>query len=80
MNTEDSARAGAPTKLHRALDLKDIVLLNIACVVSLTSMAQVAQFGFGSILLYVLAMLFFLIPSGLAVSELNARMPEEGGF
>jgi glutamate:GABA antiporter len=67
-------------KLKRSLRLKDLVLLNIACIVGLTSLAQVAQFGFGSIILYILAIIAYLIPSGLIVSELNARMPEEGGF
>lgn len=66
--------------LHRALRLKDLVLLNISCIVGLTSLAQVAQFGFASLPLYALAVLTFLIPSGLMVAELNARMPEEGGF
>lgn len=67
-------------KLQRTLGLKDLVLLNIACIVGLTSLAQVAQFGFGSLILYILAIIAYLIPSGLIVSELNARMPEEGGF
>lgn len=80
MEKREIRRETAESKLHRALDLKDLVLLNIACIVSMTSLAQVAQFGFGSIALYLLAILLFLIPSGLAVSELNARMPEEGGF
>jgi len=56
------------------------VLLNISCIVSLSSLAQVAQFGYASLLLFVLAILTFLIPSGLMVAELNARMPEEGGL
>lgn len=67
-------------QLHRSLNLKDLVLLNISCIVSLSSLAQVAQFGFASISLCFLAILTFLIPSGLMVAELNARMPEEGGF
>ena len=67
-------------QLHRALHLRDLVLLNISCIVSLSSLAQVAQFGFASLPLYILAILTFLIPSGLMVAELNARMPEEGGF
>jgi amino acid transporter len=67
-------------RLHRALRLKDLVFLNIACIISLSSLAQVAQFGFASMPLYILAILTFLIPSGLMVAELNARMPEEGGF
>ena len=67
-------------RLHRALNLRDLVALNVACIVSLSSLAQVAQFGFGSLSLYLLAIALFLIPSGLMAAELNARMPEEGGF
>ncbi len=71
---------GSRPELHRALRLRDVVLLNISCIVSLSSLAQVAQFGYASLPLYGLAILTFLIPSGLMVAELNARMPEEGGF
>lgn len=66
--------------LRRALGLRDLVLLNIACIVSYSSLGQVAQFGFGSLTLFALAVVFFLVPSGIVVAELNARMPEEGGF
>ena len=66
--------------LHKTLNLRDLFLLNIASVVGLSSLAQVAQFGFSSVTLYLLAIFMFLIPSGLMVAELNARMPEEGGF
>lgn len=69
-----------PSGLRRALGLRDLVLLNVACIVGLSNLAQVAQFGWGSLVLYVLAALVFLVPSGIAVAELNARMPEEGGF
>jgi amino acid transporter len=75
-NTSDSSTP----RLHRALNLKDLVLLNIAAIVGLSSLAQVAQFGYGSLLMYVIAIFTFLIPSGLMVAELNALMPEEGGF
>ncbi len=67
-------------ELRRVLGLKDLVLLNIACIVSLSSLAQVAQFGFGSMALYLLAAVLFLVPGGLAVAELSARIPAEGGF
>ncbi len=76
----EKAVAKNGSHLHRALGLKDLVLMNIASIIALSSLAQVAQFGFGSLLLYVIAVLTFLIPSGLMVAELNARMPEEGGF
>lgn len=67
-------------KLHKALGLKDLTLLNIVCIVSVSTLAQVAQLGYASLPLMVLFIFTFLIPSGLVVSELNARMPEEGGF
>ncbi|MEE4299174.1 MAG: APC family permease [Pseudomonadales bacterium] len=72
------AQAEAP--LRRALNLRDLVFFYIACIVSLSSLAQVAQFGFASIPLFLLAVVTFLIPSGLMVAELNARMPQEGGL
>jgi amino acid transporter len=77
---QENSASSTGHQLHRALHLKDLVLLNISCIVSLSSLAQVAQFGFASLPLYILAILTFLIPSGLMVAELNARMPEEGGF
>ena len=66
--------------LRKTLGLRDMVLLNISCIVSFTSIAQVAQFGYGSIFLYLLAIAAYLIPSGIVVAELNARIPEQGGF
>ncbi|NND62480.1 MAG: amino acid permease [Flavobacteriaceae bacterium] len=69
-----------PPKLKKALGLRDLVLLNIACVVGLSSLTQAAQFGWASFPLWILAMICYLIPSGLMVSDLNARVPGEGGF
>ena len=65
-------------EMHRVLNLQDLVLLNIACIVGLSSLAEVAQFGFGSMALYALAIMLFLVPSRLAVAELSARIPAEG--
>ncbi|MCB1044768.1 MAG: amino acid permease [Acidobacteria bacterium] len=66
--------------LRKTLKLRDLVYLNIASVVGLSSLAQVAQFGYGSLLLFAVAAVTFLVPCGVMVAELNARMPEEGGF
>ncbi|MGD8328258.1 MAG: APC family permease [Acidobacteriota bacterium] len=76
---EDASHPPA-AHLHRALGIWDLVFLNVSCIFGFSSLAQVAQFGYGSLLLFVLAILTFLIPSGLMVAELNARMPEEGGL
>ena len=81
MTTAELEATGAPkASLHRALGLRDLVFFYIACIVSLSSLAQVAQFGFASISLFVLAIFTFLIPSALMVAELHARIPEEGGL
>ncbi|MBT8259170.1 MAG: APC family permease [Bacteroidia bacterium] len=66
--------------LKKVLGLRDLVLLNIATVIGLSSLTQAAQFGWSSFPLWILAALFFLIPLGLAVADLNSRLPEEGGF
>jgi len=68
------------SKLKKALGLRDLVLFNIACVVGLSSLTQAAQFGWSSFPLWIIAMIFFLIPSGLMVIDLNTRVPGEGGF
>ncbi len=66
--------------LKRSMRLRDLVLLNVSCVVGLSSLAQVAQFGFASLTLLAFAFATFLVPCAIMVAELNARMPEEGGF
>lgn len=68
------------TELVRTLTVRDVVLLNLACLLGFSSLAQVAQFGFGSILVWLLAACLFLVPSGITVAVLSARMPEEGGL
>ena len=60
------------TALKKALGLRDLVLLNIACVVGLSSLTQAAQFGWSSFTLWLLAMVCYFIPSGLMVVDLNA--------
>jgi hypothetical protein len=40
-----SDRTTDPPRLHRALGLHDLVLLDVACIVGLSSLAQLAQFG-----------------------------------
>ena len=71
----------APTgQLSRAMGLWDVVLLNVAAIVGLRWLLTASQIGAESIILWVLALLIFFIPQGLAVSELSAHYPEEGGI
>ena len=57
-----------------------MVLFNIVAVVSLRWFATAAAAGPSSITLWVLAALLFFVPQGLAVSDLSARYPDEGGI
>jgi amino acid transporter len=66
--------------LPRALGLRDMVLFNIVAVVSLRWFATAAAAGPSAITLWVLAAIFFFVPQGLAVSDLAARYPDEGGI
>lgn len=66
--------------LPRALGLRDMVLFNIVAVLSLRWFATAAAAGPSSVTLWVLAALLFFVPQGLAVSDLAARWPDEGGI
>lgn len=66
--------------LPRELTLRDMVLFNIVAVLSLRWFATAAAAGPSSITLWILAGLLFFIPQGLAVSDLAARFPDEGGI
>ncbi len=68
------------TTLPRTLGLRDLVLFNIVAVLSLRWFATAAAAGPSSLTLWVLAALLFFVPQGLAVSDLAARYPEEGGI
>ncbi|NQZ45368.1 MAG: amino acid permease [Flavobacteriaceae bacterium] len=67
-------------QLKKVLGLRDLVLLNIATIIGLSSLTQAAQFGWSSLGLWVLAAVFFLIPSGFMVIDLSSRVKGVGGF
>ena len=67
-------------QLSKAMGLWDVVLLNIVAIVGLRWLLTAAQIGPESIFLWVLALAVFFIPQGLAVAELSAHYPQEGGL
>ncbi|MFB0515313.1 MAG: APC family permease [Candidatus Neomarinimicrobiota bacterium] len=67
-------------QLPRIMGLRDLILLHIVAVVGLRWLLTAANIGPSSIILWLLAVLFFFIPQGLAILELSSRLPEEGGI
>lgn len=66
--------------LRRELRLRDLVFFDVCAVVSLRWVAAAAHAGAGSLALWVLAALFFFLPSAVTVAALSRRYPEEGGM
>ena len=66
-------------RFHRALSLRDVVLFNVVAIVGLRWLSTSAQMGPSSLVLWVLALVVFFVPSGLAVMELSTRFPGQGG-
>lgn len=75
-----AASSAAPAPLHRALGSLDLLLLNVAAIISFRWLSIAAQIGPSSLTLWVLGMLTFFLPSALTVLELSARLPGEGGL
>jgi glutamate:GABA antiporter len=73
-------RAADGPALARTLTLRDLVLFNIVAVLSIRWLATSAAAGPSSLVLWVLAGVLFFVPQGLAVADLAARHPEEGGI
>lgn len=66
--------------LRRELGLRDLVLFNIAALAGIRWLSAAAHAGPGSITLWILAVVFFFLPSAFVVSALSKRFPNEGGL
>ena len=58
----------------------DVLLFNIATVLGPRWVAAAAHNGTSSISLWILAALFFFVPSAMVINELSSRFPNEGGL
>ncbi len=65
---------------RRELRLRDLVFFDICAIVSLRWVAAAAHAGTGSFLLWIVAALFFFLPSALVIARLSERFPEQGGM
>ncbi len=68
------------TTLRRELRLRDLVFFDICAIISLRWVAAAAHAGSGSFVLWIVAAIFFFLPSAITVSGLARKFPEEGGM
>jgi len=67
-------------QLRRVMGLWDVLLFNVAAVLGPRWIAAAARNGTSSISLWVLAAVFFFLPTAFVIAELSTRFPEEGGL
>jgi amino acid transporter len=73
-------RDGDDHHLHRSLNLRDLVLAQILCVVGSSWVGVAGGRGRAQSLVWVAAMLLFYVPMAASVVCLNRQMPLEGGL
>lgn len=76
MQPRDFSTAGLP----RELGLRDLTLFAIACIVGVRWIPAAAHAGPGSVTLWLLAAVFFVVPLAVAVGALTAKYPGAGGL
>ena len=67
-------------QLRKEMGFWDVLLFNIASVLGPRWIAAAAHNGTSSISLWVLAALFFFVPTAFVITELSTRFPHEGGL
>jgi amino acid transporter len=77
--TLTAAPAQEAPHLRRVLGQRDLVLLIVVAIVNLNVVPTIAANGGVTVWLWILALLLFFWPQGIAVIELSYRFPQEGG-
>jgi len=67
-------------QLRKEMGFWDVLLFNIATVLGPRWVAAAAHSGTSSISLWIIAAVFFFLPSALVINELSSRFPNEGGL
>jgi amino acid transporter len=78
--TPSTSASNPIAQLRKEMGFWDVLLFNIATVLGPRWIAAAAHNGTSSISLWVLAALFFFVPTAMVVNELSSRFPEEGGL
>jgi glutamate:GABA antiporter len=77
--TQDVSNAEAQPHLKRVLGQRDLVLLFVVAVFNLNVLPSIAANGGVTIWLWIISLVLFFWPQGIAVIELAQRYPGEGG-
>src|SRR5579871_1486336 len=64
----------------RVLGMASLAMIDIAAVISLRNLPTIAEYGWGSIFIFGLALLGFMIPISFAAAELASGWAETGGL
>ena len=80
MSQAANASADPIQQLPKEMGFWDVLLFNIATVLGPRWIAAAAHNGTSSISLWIIAALFFFVPSALVINELSSRFPHEGGL
>jgi glutamate:GABA antiporter len=68
------------SQLRREMGLRDVTLFAIACIIGTRWIPAAAHAGPGSVTLWLLAALLFVVPLAIAVSTLIVKYPGAGGL
>jgi amino acid transporter len=66
--------------LRKELNLRDLILFNMAAVISTRWISVAAHVGPGTLVLWILAAVLFLVPCALVVAHLSKLFPQQGGL
>ena len=80
MSQPVTSRTDPISQLRKEMGFWDVLLFNIATVLGPRWIAAAAHNGTSSISLWVIAALFFFLPTAMVINELSSRFPEEGGL
>ena len=80
INLSATAESAPRPQLPRVMGFWDVLLFNIATVLGPRWIAAAAHNGASSISLWIIAAVFFFVPTALVIVELSSRFPEEGGL
>src|SRR5436309_7085294 len=75
----DPTQTAAQPHLIRALGRRDLVLLFVVAVFNLNVVPSIAANGGVTVWLWIISLLLFFWPQGIAVIELAQRYPGDGG-